>query len=142
MNKEINSQKDIDAIREQIRGHIRSGMKTSEITAKFKFPLEVIKEVKSEELEREKQLARDKVKEDQNRHMQYKREKHHRAFLERMGQNADAVSQNENMEVKKIPDASAEKEKVVGAPAQEINTDQGNTEGAEGAQSSHSSEAT
>lgn len=79
---------------EEIRSLIRKGMKTSEINSLGKWPLELIKDVKSEELENDKKQARQQARTDQIKHMQAKRAKHQEAFLKRMGQDPNKVTPN------------------------------------------------
>lgn len=64
---------------------IRSGVKTSEIISKYKYPANIVKDVKARELELDKELSRKKTKADNEQHMRNKKEHHHREFLKRLG---------------------------------------------------------
>jgi organic radical activating enzyme len=92
-------EKNLKAVKDQIYNLIRSGMKTSEISAQFRYPLEIIKEVKSNFLEEEKKRDRDSQREAQLKHMANKREIHHQRFLDRIGQTTEGVQENLPVEV-------------------------------------------
>ena len=98
--------------KEHIRGLIRQGYKTSEIVALSNHPLDLIKDVKSEELENDKKIERESKRQDQIKHMVGKREKHHKAFLKRIGQDPDKVKAAPAFEP---PPAS-----VITAPVEEV----------------------
>lgn len=86
-------EKDLKRVKEQIYNLIRSGMKTSEISAQFNYPLNIIKDVKSEYLEDEKKKDRQNKREDQLKHMENKRNLHHQRFLDRIGQSNEGVQE-------------------------------------------------
>lgn len=107
------NEKDLKAVKDQIYNLIRSGMKTSEISAQFSYPLEIIKEVKSNFLEEEKKRDRDSQREAQLKHMANKREIHHQRFLDRIGQSKEGIQ--ENLPVEAVNDI---------APAEESQAEQ------------------
>lgn len=88
----------------EIRGLIRMGKKTSEIINMNKWPVDVIKAIKSEELENNKKQDRKRVEGDAQMHMAAKRELHHQRFLDRMGIKDQVVA--ENLENIKTGDAT------------------------------------
>lgn len=129
---------------EEIRGLIRKGQKTSAIIALGKWPIDLIKSVKSEELETEKALARQKEKDDQKTYLAGKREKHHQAFLKRMGITPKQPGDLENVKPVDatpvpapapavIPQESTEENTTVVAPAAEAaSTTEGQGQASEG----------
>lgn len=83
----------LEEIKEDIRTRIRGGVKTSQIINESGYPMELIKTVKSQELENDKRIAREQLKAQQNAHMANKREKHYQSFLSRIGQNTANVTE-------------------------------------------------
>lgn len=101
------NEKDLKAIKDRIYNLIRSGMKTSEISAECGYPLHIIKDVKSQFIEDEKKREREAKREESLKHMARKRDLHHQRFLERIGQKAEGLE--ENLPVEAINDqATAE----------------------------------
>ena len=112
--------KNLKAVKDQIYNLIRSGMKTSEISAQFGYPLEIIKDVKSDYIEEEKKRDRDSIREESLKHMARKRELHHQRFLDRIGQKQEGVQENLPVEaVAPAEEAQAEQSQdaTVQAPA-------------------------
>lgn len=104
------------ADREEIRDLIRKGNKTSAIIGLGKWPVDMIKAVKSEELENDKKIAREADKQAVLDHNAAKRKKHHERFLDSLGITAKDPKELENV----IPEeGNAENTTVVTAPAGE-----------------------
>lgn len=93
-----------EQIADEIRELIRQGVKTSEIISRKDFPLQLVKDIKAEELDLQRRNDRAKVRQGQSEHMNRKREIHHQAFLKRMGADKKSTaSPSENNSVAPAP---------------------------------------
>ncbi len=104
---------------EEIRSRIQAGEKTSSIINSTKYPIDLIKAIKSEELERDKAEARAADKEGQQKHMTRKKEAAYLAFLKRIGQDPDKIEQ-----AKREAEASLNNENLVVGEAPNTETSQ------------------
>lgn len=74
---------------EEIRRKIRSGMKTSAIILEGKHPIDLIKSVKSEEIELDAKLAQEQKKAEQLDQMDRKNQKRDQEFMQKYDLNKD-----------------------------------------------------
>jgi UDP-N-acetylglucosamine 2-epimerase len=82
--------------KEEIRQLIRKGMKTSEIINLGKYPIDIVKRVKSEEIANDAKIKRELEKENQMRYIEGKQKKAHESFLRRIGQSIGHIAENTN----------------------------------------------